>query len=110
MADYKEVRGTKIRDYTTNPDNPIEGQVWYNETDNVAKYEIPNVTAAGVFRTGASLNTARSQMAGAGTYTTALAIGGKKPPSNTATGETEQYNGTTWTEVNDLNTARRLPA
>ena len=30
MADYKEVKGTKIRDYTTNPDNPIEGQVWYN--------------------------------------------------------------------------------
>ena len=58
MADYKEVRGTKIRDYTTNPDNPIEGQVWYNKTDNVAKYEIPNVLSS--WRTGwLAINTAR---------------------------------------------------
>jgi hypothetical protein len=38
MSTYKEIRGLKVRDYTTNPDNPIEGQLWYNETDNVAKY------------------------------------------------------------------------
>ena len=43
MSTYKEIRGLKVRDYTTNPDNPIEGQLWYNETDNVAKYQIPNI-------------------------------------------------------------------
>ena len=37
MADYKTIHGTLVRDYTTNPDNPIEGQVWYNETDKVLK-------------------------------------------------------------------------
>ena len=58
MATYKEVRGTKIREYTTNPDNPIEGDVWYNQTDNVSKYEIPNVITS--FRTITPLNTARS--------------------------------------------------
>ena len=41
MSTYKEIRGLKVRDYTTNPDNPIEGQLWYNTTDNVAKYQIP---------------------------------------------------------------------
>ena len=40
MSTYKEIRGLKVRDYTTNPDNPIEGQLWYNTTDNVAKYQI----------------------------------------------------------------------
>ena len=35
MAEYKGINGTKIQNYTTDPDNPITGQVWYNETDQV---------------------------------------------------------------------------
>ena len=58
MSTYKEIRGLKVRDYTTNPDNPIEGQLWYNETDNVAKYQIPNKLAS--WRTGNSMNTAKN--------------------------------------------------
>ena len=46
MSTYKQIRGLKVRDYTTNPDNPIEGQLWYNTTDNVAKYRIPNLLAS----------------------------------------------------------------
>ena len=60
MSTYKEIRGLKVRDYTTNPDNPIEGQLWYNKTDQVGKYQIPNVTAS--WRTINSLNTARYQI------------------------------------------------
>ena len=89
MATYKEVRGTKIRDYTTNPDNPIEGQVWYNETDNVAKYEIPNQTAA--WRTINSLNTGRYHAMGTGTITNGLVSGGN---DGSATGATEEWSGT----------------
>ena len=55
MSTYKGIRGLKVRDYTTNPDNPIEGQLWYNKTDQVGKYQIPNVTAS--WRTGNNLNT-----------------------------------------------------
>ena len=47
MAEYKEIHGTKIRNYTTNPDNPITGEVWYNDTDNVLKFQYANVTSAG---------------------------------------------------------------
>ena len=65
MATYKEIHGIKVRDYTTNPDNPIEGQLWYNTTDNVAKYQVPNVFSA--WATGANVNTARRFSAGAGT-------------------------------------------
>jgi hypothetical protein len=49
------------------------------------------------------LNTARQLILDAGTQTAALAFGGESPP---ATGTTESYNGSAWTEVNDLNTAR----
>ena len=55
MAEYKEIHGTKIRNYTTNPDNPIQGEVWYNETDNVLKFQYPAVTTSGSWRTQASV-------------------------------------------------------
>ena len=103
MAEYKGIVGTKIRNYTTNPDNPIEGEVWYNETDNVLKYQHPNTTTAGSWRTGGNLNTARQiGQSGAGTRDAALMAGGEP-----FTGKTEEYNGASWTEVADLNTARR---
>ena len=51
-----------------------------------------------------SLNTARWSLSGAGSQTSSLAIGGA---SNGAAGvTTEAYNGSSWTAVNDLNTAR----
>ena len=42
MADYKTIHGTLVRTYTTDPDNPIEGQVWYDSTANTLQYQIPN--------------------------------------------------------------------
>ena len=43
-------------------------------------------------------------LAGNGTsYTSALAVGGESPSYTT---NTEEWNGTNWTEVNNLNTAR----
>jgi hypothetical protein len=60
----------------------------------------------------ASLNTVRFQMMGCGaSNTSALAFGGIGSPSvPTITGATESYNGSSWTNVNSLNTARRLGA
>jgi hypothetical protein len=39
MAEYKGIHGTKVQNYTSDPDNPITGQVWYNETDQVLKFQ-----------------------------------------------------------------------
>ena len=78
MADYKSIHGTTIKSYTTDPDNPIEGQVWYDKTNEVLQYQIPNVTAS--WRTGNSMNTARQQLAGAGTQTSSLVFGGEPGP------------------------------
>ena len=55
-----------------------------------------------------NLNTARDQLAAAGTdNTSGLAFGGNTPP---LTANTEVWNGYTWTEVNNLNEARRVMA
>ena len=45
-------------------------------------------------------------MAGAGTTTAGLVFGGNPGP----TANTESWNGTNWTEVNDLNSGRYNPA
>ena len=97
MAEYKEIHGTKIRNYTTNPDNPITGEVWYNETDQVLKFSYPTTESA--WASVNSMNTARDFLAGVGTYTAALGFGGNVPPH---TANTESWNGSNWTEVNDL--------
>ncbi len=105
MATYKEIRGTQIEAVATDPSNPVEGQVWYNTTSNELKGQA--VTAVGAWATGGTLNTARSYIGGAGaTKDAALAFGGGPPPAPTAVAITESYNGTSWTEVNDMNVGK----
>ena len=101
MATYKEIRGSQIEAVATDPSNPIEGQVWYNTTSNVLKGQ--SVTSTGAWATGGALNTVRDQAAGSGTVTSTLVFGGGPPNQD----KTESYNGSNWTEMNDLNTARR---
>ena len=54
------------------------------------------------------MSTARRLTAGFGTYTSSICAGGLDTPTNHQTAKTEIWNGTSWTEVNDLNTARRF--
>ncbi len=96
MATYKEIRGSQIEVVSTDPSNPVEGQVWYNTTDNALK-ELA-ATTTGSWATGGTMNTARNSLGGAGTQTAALGFAGQ-PPN---TGATESYNGTNWTEVSDM--------
>ena len=99
MSEYKTIRGGKVKNYTTDPDNPYAGQVWFNETEGELRVRKSTLTSA--WATGGNLNTARDNMRGAGTQTAAIGFGGGGPNA-----QTEQYNGSSWTEVNDLNTAR----
>jgi hypothetical protein len=55
--------------------------------------------------TGGSLNLARSSLKGAGTQTAGLAFCGATPGGNRK-GETEAYDGTSWTEVSDASSTR----
>ena len=85
MADYKTVKGITLQ----------------------TRDEDPTVNA-GTWASAPSLNTARQELAGTGSSgSNALAFGGDKgggtPHSDT---ETEKFDGSSWTEVNDLNQAR----
>ena len=101
MAEYKGIHGTKIQNYTADPDNAITGQVWYNETSQTMKFQYPTTIAS--WSTGTSINTARYGGATSGIYTAALLAGGQ---DTAKVALTESWDGTSWTEVNDLNTAR----
>ena len=105
MADYKSIHGTTIKSYTTDPDNPIEGQVWYDKTNEVLQYQIPNFVSA--WATSTAVNTGRIDGAGAGTSTSSLFFSGAPYP---VSAYTESWNGTSWTEVADLNTTRQQGA
>ena len=79
MAEYKELKGGKVKNYTTNPDNPYAGQVWFNETAGELRIRKGTVTSA--WATGGSLNTGRDYLSTAnlGTQTAAMAFGGNTP-------------------------------
>jgi len=101
MATYQELKGTKLKNYTEDPDNPYVGQLWYNTT--VHGFRIRKGTAGSAWSSGGNLNTGRKLNSGAGTSTAALTFAGRVPAARALT---KAYNGSTWTEVNDLNLAR----
>ena len=104
MANYKDIHGTNIETVTSDPDNPVNGQVWYNSTDQVLKGFTSN--PAGAWATGGTMNNSRSGSGGGlGIYTAAIVAAGGNPAETT----TEQYNGSSWTEIADVNTARKSP-
>jgi hypothetical protein len=98
MTTYKELKGTNIEAVSSDPSNPVIGQVWYNSTDQVVKGEA--VATSGSWSTTNSLNTPRGG-GGAGFQTAALYFAGYQSKT-----ETEAYNGSNWTELNDLNAGR----
>ena len=103
MTTYKEKRGTNIEVVATDPSNPIDGQVWYNSSSKVVK---GHKVITENWATANSMNTARSQLGQAGVTTSAaLAFAGQAGPTQSVT---EAYNGTNWTEVNDMGTNRRM--
>ena len=105
MSNYKDIIGTHIKSVTTDPPNPENGQMWYNSTTRVVKGFTSN--PAGAWSSGNSMNTVRSEFKGGGTQTSAIVFAGQAPPSGFQV-LAESYNGTTFSEVNDLNTGRRL--
>ena len=64
-------------------------------------------TAFASWATGGTLNNATNGNAAVGNSSNALSFAGQNPPGYT--NKTESYNGTNWTEVNNLNTTRYGP-
>jgi hypothetical protein len=89
MSEYKGIRGFKVQTLSTDPAASIE--------------------ATGSWSSGGNLNSARAYSWGAGTLTAGIVHGGYLGAPG-STGATELYDGSSWTEVNDLNTARHQGA
>ena len=104
MATYKDIHGSSIQNVDGNPDNPKAGQFWYDSSISEFKYQDQFKSSA--WSTSGALNTARNNVASTGTQTAALAVAGDYGGSPEYYGGTENYNGSSWTEVNDLNTVR----
>ena len=96
MSTYENLHGTRVNVVSTNPSNPKDGEVWYNSTLGQLK---GYVLGLGSFSSGGTASTARGQLMGnVGTQTSSLLAGG-------STTNTEEYNGTSWTEVSNRSTS-----
>jgi len=94
MATFKEIRGQLIKKYTTNPTNPLEGQMWYNNTTGTLKV-YRNI--GGVWASGTSASNSPKTFAGGdGPVTAAWVAGGGGSPGD-ANATTEEYDGSSWT-------------
>jgi len=84
-----------------------EGQLFFNSTANAFKETITDL-GAGAWASGANVNTSRENGSGAGdSAEAALLIGGYTTAAPTVrVANTESWDGSSWTEVNDLNQAR----
>ena len=94
MAGYNTIRGLRVKYLSANPSNPESGEVWYNSVArNLKLYGLaPGTVAAGGSPGG---NAGKSQLGGCGTVTAGLMFGGEP-----TTGATEEYDGTSWANVN----------
>ena len=89
MANYKDIKGFTVRSLSS---DPLASQV-----------------AGGSWASGTAINNPRFAIASslAGTSTAALIFCGDQMPTEPRmVGETEEWNGSSWTEKSDLNTAR----
>ena len=106
MATFKQIRGQTIKKYTTNPTNPLEGQMWYNNTTGTLKVYTLGTAA---WASGTNYPTPINALRGAGTTNSAaFAVGGELgAPTFATTAATNTYDGSTWTGAPVIPSASR---
>ena len=87
MADYKEIKGFKVKSLASDPTASAGtvGQVWYNTTSNTLKVALHGGAPLGAWASGNDLTTARSLLGGAGYASAGLAFGGTEPGKSAKT-------------------------
>ena len=95
--------GTKTATFAAFGNGPPGSQISTTEEYNIS---VNNVTPA-AWSSGGSLNLGRHNNGNSGTQTAGLTFGGKVYP-NVFKNESEEYNGTSWSEGNNLGTARMI--
>ena len=94
MTTYRALKGYSIKSVTSDPANTKEGQIWYNSSTKSIKLS-PKI---GAWASGGNLNRGSRFGGGLGTQTAMAKFSG---PSHER--ETEHYDGSSWTNVNDMN-------
>jgi len=103
MATYKGIKGFKVQSLASDP-TLVEGQVWYNTTGNVLKYQI---STAGAWASGGRMIRNGVGWSGSfGTQTAAINATGYDAPVPPVGVGCEEYDGTSWSEVNNVNLER----
>lgn len=98
MSTYKELVGKYVRSESSDPPTAYaEGQLWYNTTSNTFKA----APLVGAFSSGGNLPQDSRGGGSAGSQTAAWYVGGLQYPSGTSN-RTDEYNGSSWTNVNNL--------
>jgi len=105
MANYSTIRGFKFQSIAGDPGNPVEGQVWYNSSSNTLKGYGQTGTAA--WASGGTANNSHNIAYAAGTQTAGLLWAGGTSGVSSVSDKTESYDGSSWTELATLGTARR---
>ena len=104
MADYSKIHGFTIQSLASDPPAPQAGQVWYNTTSTTLKGY--GAQGTGAWASGNGLVASHANNAfGLGIQTAAIIAGGTQPgPTDLAISET--YDGTSWSEGNNIIKAR----
>ena len=98
MSDFKTLKGLYIKHVSSDPANPITGQIWYNTTTQTIKVA-PEIAA---WAAGENMNTARfNGDSGSTPATTGIFFGGTG-----SSAVTEEYDGTDWTNSGNMGTGR----
>ena len=99
MSDYNVIAGLRIKYLSADPSNPEDGQVWYNSSTSNLRVE--GVVGTGAWSSGGAVGTART-CASAGTQTANVIFGGQlNNPPYADQSLVEEYNGSSWSEVNN---------
>ena len=101
MADYRAIKGLNIQTVAGDPSTIQIGDIWYNST--LGKIRGAKL-AAGAWATGGAVPVAMNSQAVGGTQTAAISASGTAPGGDTV--NVQQYDGSTWTEIANVNTGR----
>ena len=99
MATYRNVQGGTIQALSSDPSNPVKGEVWYNTTSNT--FKIRTLVATNAWASGGAMATAPPARSEAsygtayGTQTSMMFVMGNGVPTGNAD-NSQTYDGSAW--------------
>jgi len=111
MTTYKGIRGQTIRTIAGDASPLIAGDIWYSSTTRKIRGAKSGL-GTGSWSSGGNTTSVHTSLAGAGSSLSAYMIfggytAGVGPP--TSRDITETYDGSSWTEVGDMNQVAEIP-